>query len=586
MARKCMSWCRRGGVVFASAIILLIGGKPLSAASFNKVVIPDLLGLASLTSSSLAWADYDNDNRLDFLVTGSFRTQLWRNTGAGFSRVPIAGLPIIGEGAVAWGDYDNDGRLDFLLTGMTVVGGTTPTVAQLWRNTGSGFTQIPVPGLPTVWMSDVAWADFDNDGRLDFMLSGTRTFSAGPRVTQLWRNTGSGFVQVPIPGLAGLESSSIAWGDYDDDGWIDFLIMGTTNGIFSPSGPSPAQAAVTQLWHNTGNGFVMATIPGLPQTYIGRIAWGDFDNDGQLDFLITGETAVGKITQLWRNTGSGFTPVAIPGFAGNYAGTVAWADYDNDGWLDFIVSGGEGEAATQLWRNTGGNFQLDPVVNLSQIGVPSLAWADYDRDGRVDFLITGFDGNQEPENQYFAELWRNAGAVTNSPSSPPTGLSFSTSAGVTTIIWLPGTDVHTPAGGLSYNLRVGTQPGAADVVSPHADLATGFRRLAASGNAGPSTNALLRLPPGNYFMSVQAVDGAWAGGPFTVETAFTTLPVLSIGREENNLVVAWTTPDSGYQLESSETLDPANWIPEPIGTTSPLLVNLDQGARYFRLRKP
>lgn len=583
MARKRMSWRRlRRGVVFASAILLLVGGNPLSAASFNQVIIPNLLGLASLTSSSLAWADYDNDNRLDFIVTGSFRTQLWRNTGTGFSRVPIAGLPVIGEGAVAWGDYDNDGRLDFLLTGMTVVGSTTPTVAQLWRNTGSGFTQIPVPGLPTVWMSDVAWADFDNDGRLDFLLSGTRTFDAGPRVTQLWRNTGPGFVQVPIPGLPGLESSSIAWGDYDDDGWIDFLIMGTTNGIFSPSGPSSAQAAVTQLWRNTGNGFVMVNVPGLPQTYSGRIVWGDFDNDSRLDFLITGDSGVTRITPLWRNTGTGFEQVLIPEFPIHLGNTVAWADYDNDGGLDFLISG----AATQLWRNSGGNFQFDPVINLSQIGVPSLAWADYDRDGRVDFLITGFDGNQEPENQYFAELWQNGGAVTNSPPSPPAGLSFSTSAGVTTIGWLPGTDDHTPPGGLSYNLRVGTQPGAADVVSPHADLTTGFRRLAASGNAGPGTNALLRLPPGNYFMSVQAVDGAWAGGPFTIETAFTTLPVLSIGRQENNLVVAWTTPDSGYQLETSEALDPANWIPEPIGTSSPLRVNLDQGARYFRLRKP
>lgn len=573
------------GAAFAIAINLLVGVLPLSAANFEKVPVSNLFGLASQSSGSLAWADYDNDNQLDFLVTGNNSSQLWRNTGTGFSSVQIPGLPGVGEGAVAWGDYDNDGRLDFIITGMAIVGNTTPTVAQLWRNTGGGFTQTPVPGLQGVWMSDVAWADFDNDGRLDFILSGSRTFADGPRLTQLWRNTGSGFVQVPVPGLPGLEHSSIAWGDYDDDGWFDFLIMGTTNGMFASSGPSSSAAAVTQLWRNNGNGFIKVEIPGLPRAYLGKVAWGDFDNDGRLDFLITGESGFTKITQLWRNTGGGFAPVAIPGFAGNYGGTVAWADYNNDGRLDFIVSGGALEAATQLWRNTGGNFQLDPVNNLSQIGTPSLAWADYDRDGRVDFLITGFDGYQEPENQYFAELWRNTGAVTNSPPAPPTGLGVYTSAGVTTIHWSAGTDDHTPAGGLTYNLRVGTQPGASDVVSPHADGATGFRRLAASGNAGPGTNALLRLPPGNYFASVQAVDGAFAGGSFPVETAFSNLPVLSIGKQGDNLVLTWTTPDSGYELESSETLDPADWMPEPPGTGSPLLFNRVQAPRYFRLRK-
>jgi hypothetical protein len=570
------------GVVFAGTIILLAGTKPLSAANFTKVVIPDLRGLPSQSSSSLAWGDYDNDNQLDFLVAGDGSTQLWRNTGTGFIRIQIPGLPGVGEGSVAWGDYDNDGWLDFVLTGMAIVGNTTPTVAQLWRNTGSGFTQIPVPGLQGVWMSDVAWADYDNDGRLDFLLSGSRTFANGPRLSQLWRNTGSGFVLVPIPGLPGLENSSIAWGDYDDDGWIDFLIMGTTNGMYASSGPSTTDAAVTQLRRNTGNGFEEVAIPGLPRVFLGKVAWGDFDNDGWLDFLITGSSGMTRTTPLWRNTGNGFEQVVIPGIASNIGGTVAWADYDNDGWLDFLLIGGE----TQLWRNTGGNFQLDPVPGLPQNGVPSLAWADYDRDGLVDFLMTGFDGFQEPGNTHFTELWRNAGAVTNSPPTPPTGLSVSTSAGVTTIDWLPGTDDRTPASALSYNLRVGTQPGAADIVSPHADSATGFRRLAAPGNAGSGTNALLRLPPGNYYASVQAVDAAWDGGPFSVEAAFSTLPALSIERRGSNLVLAWTTPDAGYELQSSETLDPTNWIAAPPGTTSPLLLNPDETPRFFRLRKP
>ncbi|MBK7997365.1 MAG: VCBS repeat-containing protein [Verrucomicrobia bacterium] len=362
--------------------------------------------------------------------------------------------------------------------------------------------------------------------------------------------------------------------------------MGTTNGMFATSGPSPEQAAVTQLWRNTGNGFSLVLIPGLPRCYLGKVAWGDFDNDGRPDFIITGESASGKVSQVWRNTGIGFVKLTIPGFSGDYGGMVELADYNNDGWLDFIVSGGAGDAVTQLWRNTGGNFALDPVDNLSQVGVPSIAWADYDRDGRQDFLITGFNGNLEPGSQYFAELWQNLGAVTNSPPSSPTELSVVTSAGVTTFTWSPATDDHTPPAGVSYNLRIGTQPGREDILWSHSDVLSGFRRVPAPGNAGARTNFQIRLPRGNYFASVQAVDSAMAGGSFSAEIAFSTLPTLNVVHQNDQLVVSWTEPESGYVLESSTSLEPASWQPQPAGSNSPVMIDPSETQRFFRLRKP
>ena len=136
------------------------------------------------------------------------------------------GLPGVDGGSVAWGDYDNDGRLDFLLTGLHAV---QSSIAQVWRNTGSGFTNVTAtvaPGLPGVAFSSVAWGDYDNDGRLDFLLTGW--IRAGP-IAQLWRNTGSGFTNVTAtvaPGLPGVYYSSVAWGDYDNDGRLDFLLTG------------------------------------------------------------------------------------------------------------------------------------------------------------------------------------------------------------------------------------------------------------------------------------------------------------------------------------------------------------------------
>jgi hypothetical protein len=112
----------------------------------------------------VAWGDYDNDGRLDLLLAGSDVSQLWRNTGSAFSNVTASvapGLPGIYAGSVAWGDYDNDGRLDFLLN------------SQLWRNTGSGFSNVTAsvaPGLPGGYRG--SWGDYDNDGRLDLLLTG------------------------------------------------------------------------------------------------------------------------------------------------------------------------------------------------------------------------------------------------------------------------------------------------------------------------------------------------------------------------------------------------------------------------------
>jgi len=88
---------------------------------------------------------------------------------------------------VAWGDFDNDGRLTSCSRRRIF-----PTVAEH----GSGFSNVTAslaPGLPGVFQKFRAWGDFDNDGRLDFLITGTTNGSVSGTVSQLWRNTGSGF---------------------------------------------------------------------------------------------------------------------------------------------------------------------------------------------------------------------------------------------------------------------------------------------------------------------------------------------------------------------------------------------------------
>lgn len=495
---------------------------------FNKLA----LSLSGVTRGSVAWGDYDNDGRLDFISTGATNlgasrqtigaiSQVWRNTTNGFvnvTSVVAPGLPGVGSSSVAWGDYDNDGRLDFLLTGFDPSGGV---FSQIWRNTGSGFTNINA-GLPGVAGGSAVWGDYDNDGRLDLLLTG---ISGNDYLAQIWRNTGSGFTNATLLatlglGLPGVVFSSASWADYDNDGRLDFLLMGATNldinGLITGS--------TSQLWRNTGNGFVKVTssvIPGLPSISLGSAAWGDYDSDGRLDLLLTGGTnAIGTlgVAQIWRNTGSGFTNINA-GLSAISDSSVAWGDYDNDGRQDILLTGlGSTGFISQIWRNTSNGF-TNINAALTGVGSPSATWADFDNDGRLDFLFTGTT-NYSARSNFVSQVWRNNSPATNTPPNAPTGLAVTASGGVATFSWNTATDAQTLSDGLTYNLRIGTTPGGSDVLAPAASPG-GFRRVPQIGNAQQGLTAVLSYQPGTpYYWSVQAVDGAFAGSPFSSEGSF------------------------------------------------------------------
>ena len=151
-----------------------------------------------------------------------------------------------------------------------------------------------------------------------------------------------------------------------------------------------------------------------------------------------------------------------------------------------------------------------------------MAWTDYDNDGRLDFLLSGITNGNNASGPIL-QLWRNNSPISNSPPGAPAGLSTTISGNTALFNWNAPLDDFTPASGLNYNLRLGTTPGASDVLAPMA-LTNGLRLLSALGNAQTGTNALYLLPPGNYYWSVQALDTSFAGSPFAVEQKFTVAP--------------------------------------------------------------
>ncbi len=108
----------------------------------------------------------------------------------------------------------------------------------------------------------------------------------------------------------------------------------------------------------------------------------------------------------------------------------------------------------------------------------------------------------------------------NQPAAAPGSLSAVVGPGRVTFGWGAATDDITPANLLTYNLRVGTTPGGTDTVSPLANPTTGWRKIAAPGNVGHCFSTFYRFPPGTYYWSMQAVDGAFAGGAWAAEQTF------------------------------------------------------------------
>ncbi|MEL0590783.1 MAG: Calx-beta domain-containing protein, partial [Planktothrix rubescens PR221] len=160
------------------------------------------VSLPGVDRSSVAWADYNRDGKQDFLLTGSdgsgYISKLYKNTGSGFSEDTSVSLPGVAGSSVAWADYNGDGKPDFLLTGFDSYSSETifSNISKLYKNTGSGFIEDTSVSLPGVGRSSVAWADYNGDGKPDFLLTGKD--NSGYYISKLYKNTTPNIAQISI----------------------------------------------------------------------------------------------------------------------------------------------------------------------------------------------------------------------------------------------------------------------------------------------------------------------------------------------------------------------------------------------------
>jgi len=326
-------------------------------------------------------------------------------------------------------------------------------------------------------------------------------------VTKLYRNDGGDVFTEFDAGLTGVSAGSLAWGDYDNDGDLDLALAGSADG-----------GSVSKICRNDGGGSFTDIDAGLV-AYSRCLAWGDYDSDGDLDLAVAGTFS----TKVYRNDGGdAFTDIAARLRGVSYP-SLAWGDCDNDGDLDLalagdLIGGSYGSSYdpfTKVYRNRGNGVFSEVDDGLVEV-FGSLAWGDCDNDGDLDLALSGAN---PPD--LVARVYRNRCSTANTPPTAPAALSADVFGTDVVLGWNVATDAETPVPGLSYNLRVRPESGTEDVMPGMADPATGYRHIPALGNAQKRCFWILKgLAPGTYYWTVQAIDTAYAGGPWAPEGTF------------------------------------------------------------------
>lgn len=340
---------------------------------------------------SVAVIDVNADGVLDIVTT--HETLL--GAGGGFFPSPTRLHPTASGNphSMAAGDFDGDGDTDLLIG--CVFDGSGIKQDRLLRNDGSGTFTIDPTALPTdsAETLDLEVFDADGDGDLDAVLAGGDQFVERP--DRLYLNDGTGHFTIggaarfPAPDEP---TTAIASGDVDGDGSIDFVTC-SRRPIVSTT------TWANRLWINDGNGsFVEAAASRLPipNLDVNDVDFADLDNDGDLDLVVSTGDYQNELSRVLLNDGSG-TFVDATGtwwpLGRDRFGQSVIADLDGDGFKDVYVAGAPADDSRRPRLLLGqGNMSLRDISRSGtgrgpDPGSLNFAVGDIDQDGDLDLLV-------------------------------------------------------------------------------------------------------------------------------------------------------------------------------------------------------
>ncbi|MEH0153366.1 FG-GAP-like repeat-containing protein [Limibacter armeniacum] len=255
-------------------------------------------GLPDYSNAAVLWGDFRSEGKQGILLTGS------DTDGVAQTRFFVldeniwieksTNLPSFTNAQLLSFDADLDGRTDLFVSGQDIYGNY---LSKLYVQTGVGTWEAVSASFQRLTEPKLDKADFDQDGRMDLIMSGFG--SGGTSVAKVYLNKSAGWQENTwsLPQLAG---GDVKAGDFDLDGYIDVFLSGVTSG------------GVKEIWaltNSSGTGF---TDSGIAFTLIsdGGIAVADWNGDNKLDLLTTGNTYTGVQTILYQNNDTG--TVSVP----------------------------------------------------------------------------------------------------------------------------------------------------------------------------------------------------------------------------------------------------------------------------------
>jgi uncharacterized protein (TIGR02145 family) len=464
-------------------------------------------GLPQVRNSITKWGDCDNDGDMDLFLCGITTypngiSDIYRNNGNG-TFTALGNTIVQVSGSADWGDYDCDGDMDLLVSGYS----TSDYVTRLYRNNGAGvFTNytIDIPGG-----NRVKWGDYDSDGDPDILIN------QDDNTIEIYENKGTGtyqrtdiyFEKVETDFLS-LELTSFDWGDYNNDGYPDIVVAGKDN----------IDNKYCKIYKNNGDKTFRDLELIIRGSYDGRVSWGDFDNDNDLDILLTGYY---QDIQVFRNEGGDVFNFFSTDLVNDQM-LNSWLDFNNDGNLDVFLSGYD---YSSIYSGDGkGSFEYVqcPIVNAT---ASDMDIADYDNDNDLDFVYSGYPSSY-PHDPY-TQIYRNNTTVVNHTPSIPTGLTAWQVGSDVVFSWNPATDFENRKI-LSYNITAGTTTSNCIIFSPSSNLSSGKRLKLNRGNVGNNTKWVLKnAPVGVLYWSVQSIDKTLKSSGFANFEQFEVKPPFS-----------------------------------------------------------
>jgi len=339
-------------------------------------------------------------------------------------------------GGIAVLDYDNDGWMDiFLVNGSTLEDLQTKKChpSKLYHNNHDGtFTDVTVnSGLTHCgWGFGVAVGDYDNDGWEDLYIN---YLDGGV----LYHNNHDGtFTDVTAKAgvdNAGRWGTSAAFGDYDNDGYLDLYIANYVDldlqhlpefgqgpfcqyrGIPVSCGPRGLKGGRDRLYHNNGDGTFTDVSEKLNidrDSYYGLgVLWLDYDLDGCPDLYVANDSSPSLLYH--GDCKGGFTEVGVQaGVAYSADGReqagmgIDSADYDNDGWPDIIKANFSDDTNNLYHNDHNGEFtDLAGPADFGPVSIPFLGFGlkflDFDNDGWKDIFVANGHVNPQVDHHSF-----------------------------------------------------------------------------------------------------------------------------------------------------------------------------------------